>query len=162
MINWDAIAAIGELVAALAVIFSLIYVGKELAQNNRNQRLAAYQTHNEAFRANIALAATYPETWVAGLANYPNLSASENARFGFIIHASFRHIEQNYLLSREGVLDEAAAYKNIRQICSLCTYPGAMHWWRARKMHFDDDFVAKADAIMAEDGVKPFYEYPIT
>lgn len=55
--NWDAIAAIGELMAALAVICSLLYVGKELSQNNRNQRLAALQAHSEAFRENIALAA---------------------------------------------------------------------------------------------------------
>lgn len=156
----EAISTLVQMIAALAVIGSLIYVGKELSLNNRNQRLIALQTHNEAFRENITLAAAYPETWINGLENYPALSPSENARFGFVIHASFRHIEQAHMLHEEGVLPDETYRKSMRLICSLCAYPGGNNWWIARKTHFNDDFVAAADAFIAGDEA-PMYEFAI-
>jgi hypothetical protein len=159
--NLETISTLVQGLAALAVIGSLIYVGKELALNNRTQRLIALQTHNEAFRENITLTATYPETWVNGLEQYPKMPASENARFGFMIHASFRHIEQAYLLHSEGVLPDETYGKSMRLICSLCAYPGGGNWWAARKVHFNDGFVAAVDAMVADQAMKPMYEFSI-
>ena len=160
--NLEALSTIVQMIAALAVIGSLIYVGKELSLNNRNQRLIALQTHNEAFRENITLAATHAGTWVAGLDRYPELTPEENARFGFVIHASFRHIEQAHMLVNEGVLPEATYRKTMALGSSLCAYPGGGRWWAARKQHFDDDFVAAVERILAGNDAKPMYEYAIS
>jgi hypothetical protein len=159
--NLEAITNVVEIIAAVAVIFSLVYVGKEISQNNRNQRLLALQSHNEAFRENIAIAAAYSETWVAGLDNYPQMSASENARFGFVIHASFRHIEQAHLLHKEGVLPDETYRKSMRLICSLCAYPGGRNWCASRKIHFNADFVTAVEAIIADDALMPMYDFDI-
>ena len=156
--NWDAITAIGELAAAIAVIISLVYVGKQLSQNNRNQRIAALQAHNEAFRENLSLIAGHADLWVTGLDNYPNLSAGENAEFSFQIHASFRHLEQAFLLNKEGVLSDDALDKSMRLICGLYFYPGCKIWWHSRKEYFDNEFREKAETLFENlDLQKPLY-----
>ncbi len=40
-INWEAIGAIGEILGATAVVVSLLYVGRQLAQNTKMMRVAA-------------------------------------------------------------------------------------------------------------------------
>ena len=39
--NWDAVAALAELLAALAVVASLVYLAVQVRQNTRQARLAA-------------------------------------------------------------------------------------------------------------------------
>ncbi|MGI9324326.1 MAG: hypothetical protein ACR2PZ_03835 [Pseudomonadales bacterium] len=41
--NWDAIEAIGEVVGAVAVVLTLIYLSVQLRQNTRSSKLAALQ-----------------------------------------------------------------------------------------------------------------------
>ena len=40
-VNWDAVGAIGEIVGALAVVATLIYLSIQLRQNTRSSELAA-------------------------------------------------------------------------------------------------------------------------
>lgn len=94
-----------------------------------------------------------------GLEHHSNLSAAENARFGFLIHASFRHLEQSCFLLKEGVLPDVVAMKNIDMICRLCAYPGTLAWWNSRKSGFDDDFVVVADDAIRREAGTPFYEF---
>ena len=153
--NWDAIGAIGELVAAMAVIFSLVYVGMEIAQNNRNQRIAAMQSHYETNQGNLALLAEHAEAWLSGLENYPNLPPADNARFSMLIHAFFRHMEQAFLLNREGVLPDEAFENNISIMEGLFAYPSCQHWWSVRHENFNDDFRVKVEEIARiENGVQ--------
>ena len=42
--NWEAISAIGQIVSALAVVISLIYVAREIRRNARAERLASMDT----------------------------------------------------------------------------------------------------------------------
>ena len=153
--NWDAITAIGELVAAVAVIISLVYVGKQLSQNNRNQRIAALQAHNEAFRENLAMLAGQAGIWVKGLKHYPHMGPDENAEFAFQVHASFRHLEQAYLLNKEGVLSDEALYKSMLLVCGLCLYPGCKVWWDSRKEYFNDEFGNKQENFIKSEALKP-------
>jgi hypothetical protein len=159
--SWDSVTSIAQIIGTIAVILSLVYVGKELAQNNRNQRIAAYQAHNEAFRENISLITTHPDTWARGLQNYPNLSDSDNIIFGMSIHSSFRHIEQAYILNRENVLSDDAYRKSLSLIANLCAYQGCRYWWDSRKEYFEKGLIEDVDAYLRSDKFKPLYEYKL-
>jgi hypothetical protein len=43
-VNWETISAIGQIVGALAVVISLIYVAREIRSNARAARLAAIKS----------------------------------------------------------------------------------------------------------------------
>ena len=153
--NWDAIAAIGELLAAVAVIFSLLYVGKQLAQNNRNQRLVAIQANNEAFRENIAMLLEHADVWIAGLYDDTPLSPGQYAQFALMVHASFRHVEQTYMLNTENVLSDEVLDNLMQVICSLYAYPGCKKWWETRKDVFTRDFQQRVETFVHNEELKP-------
>ena len=48
-VNWEAISAIGQLVGAVAVVISLIYLASEVRRNTRAAQLAAMRSMSDAF-----------------------------------------------------------------------------------------------------------------
>ena len=57
--NWEAIGAIGQIVGAIAVVISLIYLAREIRSNARSARLASVGTIND---------------WLGQLATHPHLA----------------------------------------------------------------------------------------
>ncbi len=97
---------LAEIIGVVLLIMSLIYVGKQISQNNRSQRITAIQLHNDTYRQNLSLLADHTEVWIAGLQKYSKLEASKQVEFGMIIQTILRHIEQSFFMMREGVLKE--------------------------------------------------------
>ena len=51
--NWDAAGAIGEIVGALAVVMSLIYLASQIRIQNREAKISSVHDITEAFRLAI-------------------------------------------------------------------------------------------------------------
>jgi hypothetical protein len=49
-VNWEAISAIGQIVGAIAVVISLIYVAREIRRNARTERVASMDSLNRWLR----------------------------------------------------------------------------------------------------------------
>ena len=47
--NWDAIGAIGEVVGALSVLLTLIYLAKQIKDNSNLLTISAYQTAMDGY-----------------------------------------------------------------------------------------------------------------
>ena len=45
--NWEALGAIGELVGAIAVVGTLFYLGFQIRQSNKQQRLESHRAMSE-------------------------------------------------------------------------------------------------------------------
>jgi hypothetical protein len=58
-VNWEAISAIGQIVGALAVVISLIYLAREIRSNARSARIASLHDVNR---------------WLEQVAEHPNLA----------------------------------------------------------------------------------------
>ena len=48
--NWDAIGAVGEIIGALAVVISLLYLATQIKSQNRESRVAAMHDISVGFR----------------------------------------------------------------------------------------------------------------
>ena len=46
--NWDAIGAVGELIGAIAVVITLVYLAIQIRQNTKTVRASTYQSVAEA------------------------------------------------------------------------------------------------------------------
>ena len=49
--NWDAIGAVGEILGAIAVVISLVYLAFQIRDQNQQSRLAAMHEISTGFRA---------------------------------------------------------------------------------------------------------------
>ena len=60
--NWDAIGAVGEIVGALAVVISIVYLALQIRQNSRLVRSSGYQTAVQTANHFLESLSSNPET----------------------------------------------------------------------------------------------------
>ena len=86
--NWEAIAAIGQILSAAGVVFTLGYLGVQIRQANS---IAHWETHQSAVRGfsdALRPIVSDPETaqvYRSGLLELENLNAVDRLRFSTII-----------------------------------------------------------------------------
>jgi hypothetical protein len=98
--NWDAISSIAEMIAAIGVILSLLYVGRELKQSNLMARSSTRQEINAAINS-----------WSMNIATSPTLSGdfAEVQLKDLVRYALFAFINQHryaYEQWTEGIISE--------------------------------------------------------
>ena len=107
--NWEALAAVSELVGAVAVVVTLAYVAIQIRQNTSALRSTATQgAHDQASGLYDLLATdgTLAEIFARGLTAPDSLSVEETARF-FSLSMGFMFRYQNwYLQTRSDLIDE--------------------------------------------------------
>lgn len=112
--NWDIGAAIAEIVAAAAVIASLIYLAVQIRQNNEllrsGSRQALVTNDVTSLSANFQNADVFAK-YVAE----DDLSAEEQLRLSFMFALDLRNREFEYFQYTHGLLDEQAwlAYRHV-------------------------------------------------
>ena len=106
--NWDAIGAVGELVGAIAVVVTLIYLASQLRQNTKALKSATNQAFNNS-SFSWADSEIENAAMIAKTANYSSLdelTPEENQIWRGIIFKAFTVMESNYLHHRAGAMDD--------------------------------------------------------
>ena len=81
--NWDAIGSVAEVIGAIAVVASLVYLGGQIQQNTKQLRIAGRQASQSSLQGTI-LSQTEPATAdliVRGFDGYLQLSKADKFRF---------------------------------------------------------------------------------
>ena len=82
--NWDAIGAIAELLGAIGVIASLVYLATQIRQSREQTRAATYQQLQQQITESVDRASHSPEIEKAarlGMADLKQLSEEDAHRF---------------------------------------------------------------------------------
>jgi len=112
--NWDAIGAIGEILGALAVFVSLMYLAAQMRGQNKQARASAFQEIGIATAAGWSALAQNRElsdaVWTAAAKRgvYLDLSESDKGIIRAQLLSWIRLGESLYLQTQQGLLDEAA------------------------------------------------------
>lgn len=110
--NWDAISSIAEVIAAIGVILSLLYVGRELRQSNLMARSATRQEINAAvnnWSMGIATSPTlsddFAKVQIDGLVR-DDASDAQKMRIGYALFAMINQQLYAYQQWKEGIISE--------------------------------------------------------
>jgi len=108
--NWDAIGAIGEIVGAVAVVASLVYLATQIRNQNRESRLAAMHEISSGFRETTSkiLNGDLSRIFVKAIESFESLTDEERLRLLVLITAIFRAWEEAFILHDIGHLDSRA------------------------------------------------------
>jgi hypothetical protein len=94
-VNWDAIGAIAELLGAIGVIASLVYLARQIRDGQRALRAGSYQQFREDIHEAINSALTTPglsEVVASGMASFAQLADHDAFRFNMwvtgVMHVS--------------------------------------------------------------------------
>jgi len=142
-VNWEAISAIGQIVGAIAVVISLIYVAREVRSSAHATQLASRHSMEDIFirwSQQLADNQNLRELYYRGLHDFESLEGADLVGFGILIQGLFRLWEEAYYRHLEGHLDARVWYGWEAAMNDLNGYPGVQGWWRLRSHWFHEDF----------------------
>jgi hypothetical protein len=159
-VNWEAISAIGQIVGALAVVISLIYVAREIRSNARTPRLASLHDINRG----LGQLVTHPhlaELYYRGIQNFRSLKSGDLVRFSVIMDQAFYIFRELYFQHADGHLDPRLWGDIETAMRDIIAYPGVQAWWRTRSHRFNKEFVKFVDQLQQTAGPPRMYREPM-
>jgi hypothetical protein len=134
---------IGEFVAAVAVLVSLIYLAVQIRQNTRTVRAAAFQQVVDSladFTSSLSRDRELIEIVIKGNADFESLDEVERTRFDFAFISFFRRAENVVVQTEYGTLS-ADVWTGFREtLKSSLRAPGLREWWSHRRQRFHPAF----------------------
>ena len=140
--NWDAIGAIGELVGALAVFISLVYLALQIRNQNNEARAAAVHEFSLGFRESVAQFGVPETAEVFTRCNNGDESLTEVERLMLMscMQRNLRVWEEAYGQYRRGRLEEEVWIAMDKQYRALMGSRSGQWAWGLRKEFFADSF----------------------
>ena len=158
--NWEAIGAIGEVVGAVGVILSLLYLAIQIRGEARAKRASTVHDQSNAFRDflhSIAADETLSEIYLRGLRNPEELDEAELVRFLSALGFLFRVFEEAFYHWNDGDLDEHVWHGFSAPIVDMLAYPGTVYYWQKRRHWYSAHFRALVEKEIAHAGDQNLY-----
>ena len=155
--NWDAMGALGEIVGALAVVLSLVYLAVQVRENTRALRRAATGEAVAAVREWSHRLIDNPsinQLFRKGLEGMENLSADERARFVALLFNFFKTFEHLHYQYAEGGLDPEVwvGWEHVGR--AYLTTSGGQQLYGERRQCFNPKFQDWLDALVPDTEYK--------
>lgn len=158
----ETIYYIGQTIAVVAILASLIFVGMQVRQNTKQSeqanRLARAQNRRELvihYKDSFKIASEKPEALAhirECYQNYNNAPPEAQLTFAYFTHQFFIIAEQAVYLKMEGLLDDVTheAAENVL-LLTLAT-PGGRQYWEQSKLAHNPALISNVDLKLEERG----------
>jgi hypothetical protein len=151
--DWTAIGAVGELVGALAVVVSLIYLSRQVRQNTRALRTANAATVKQNFQtiARAFITDRGAADIVLRALKRDELSPAEklSAYAWFFDLLKSGELAYSQYLSQD--LDEPGWDASLQFFLAYWTTPGMREYWQDRRPAFTPEFREAMDGWLDSD-----------
>lgn len=137
-LNWEAIGSIAEVLGAIAIFVSLIYVAVQIRQNTEQSARNVHAMELAAIERNIESSIRIREMFILnpdvaellrrGSVNYKELDAKDAFRFGLILRNIFSSIQGAYVRQTTLKHDPLEFSGTVRHIDELLEGPGVRDW----------------------------------
>ncbi len=144
-IKLNELAQIAEIIAAVAVVMSLIYVGKEVQSNTAAVRGAAMQavaTTDADALLTTAADATLSEIVRLGQLDPSQLTPPDAHRYYLFMTQFWLSFQNIYQQSELGLIDQSVWQSYVSVICRMAARPGPQTTWPDHDSVLDPAFVA--------------------
>ena len=146
--NWDAVGALSELVGAVAVVATLIYLSKQIRQNTLTNQNAALQTISSQYAdwlARIIDSDDVARIYRIGLSEAEKLNDEERIRFGMLLTHLCRASDAQYHQYLSNALPEELWISTRTSITHIFKKPGGLVWWNKFGSTFSASFMEEIE-----------------
>ena len=158
--NINRLLQTGELIAAAAVVVSVIFVGLQLRQSNSAQVQSTTQAAVSDYISSLERLTENPDfacIYIKGVQDYQALSGSERLRFSAFYMPTYYQLQEMHKLSEEGAIN-ADTWSGFHSLLVETTqYPGMRQWFDSRRGWFSVCFQDYLDGLIAENPVIETY-----
>jgi hypothetical protein len=161
--NWEMLAAIGQLAAVFVGIPSLIYLALQIREQTRERRQSAVHALTVQW-GDLTCAlhedADFGAVFLRGLQSFAELDAVSKLRFSAFFNRLINVFEGMYFSHADGTLMGSSWDKIERTMSDFIAYRGVQEWWETRKHWHTEEFGRVIDAIIARgDEPKAYSTY---
>ena len=151
---------IGELVAAAALIVSLVYLAVQVKLSTAATKATASQSFVDTTAVlvgGINQSANLGDILFRGSTGLDSLSGGETIQFSAFHDCSFISYESNFFLSQQGILDNRLWNTYQHALVNLLHHKGVLEWWEARSHMYAPEFVEHVKRLRDDMSSKPMY-----
>ena len=148
--NWNAVGAISQLVAAGAVVMSLLYLAGQVRHGSRVARVTGGEVlaaNLRGFSQPLAQDAELNRIWNIGVEGGAELSASERSRFLHLATQFGKLVESAHLYHTSGIMDDGTWAGWHAAARHYFTAPGWKEYFAVRSDLYSPDFRAFVDGL---------------
>lgn len=154
MIDLQSLAYLGEIVAAAAVVASLIYLAVQVRQSTRAQRtenFARALDRISAIQSMLSQDAEMTHLFSRGVRDASSLSALEKIRFTWSLYEAFGAFEFMFQTHQTGDIPEEVWERWSLIVAWWMTFPGVQVWWANRPVEFTESFTIFVERIIRDN-----------
>ena len=151
--NWEAIGATGEIVGAIAVVVTLIYLATQIRQNTRQLASASLQGLADRAENRLLLVASSPEFAKVGVKlqqDPDSLSAVETAQLYGWIGAWITDLEETYRQFKLGTVSSPTMEARVRAFLTMCEMPLVRVLWGQTRDSCESEFADWLEPQLSE------------
>ena len=155
--NWEMLAAIGQLATVLVGIPSLIYFAVQMREQTKERRQSAVNALTVQWgdlTCALHESAEFSAIYLRGLQSFNDLDAVSKVRLSAFLNRFFKNFQAMYFSYCDGVLSASLWGEIERTMSDLIAYPGTRQWWETRRHWHTEEFGRVVDAIIAR-GIEP-------
>ena len=156
--NLEDLGNLGELIAAIATVVTLMYLALQIRQNSESTKISAGQSILASLNEALQIASSTSQAarvLVLGQTDFDNLPEDEKAQFIVWIFAWFRVLEQGEYYYRKGYLEEDVWLGHVEHLKQIMKGPAVAQWWKSRYHFFNANFCELVNAASAAETGAP-------
>ena len=153
--NWDAIGAIAELLGAIAVFITLVYLTLQIRQNTQAVRASAMNSSVVQVgnvRRDIYADSEMAEIYLKGSEDPHALSPVDQIRYRTLVHNMLMTQANTHAQSRYAGLPASSWESQAPILRRVLRSPGGRWFWENYRQEFEDAFRLEIDSILRADG----------
>ena len=151
MAQLESLANLGEIIGAIAVVVSLVYLAVQVRQNTQAQRTENFSRALDRVAAMQATLSQDSETAVIvskGVADPADLTPKQRLQFTWAMYELFGAFEFMYLASRDAAIPDEVWQRWSSAVAWWLNFPGVRTWWEARPIPFTRSFTSYVEALL--------------
>jgi hypothetical protein len=154
MIDMQYLANLGEIVGAVVVILSLIYLAIQVRQNTKAQQTENYSRALDRLAAMQSMLSQDGETsliFSKAVLDTSKLTPQERMRFTWSMYEAFGAFEFMFHASRTDAIPEEVWTRWSLGVAWWLSFPGVQAWWQARPFPFTESFTAFVESLLKDN-----------
>lgn len=158
----ELLGVIAEIIGAIAIIVTLVYLSIQVKDSARASRSAAVTDATTAMQAFYQELGSNPATsklFLDGLTKPETMTQETQFQYLMMMHSCFLGFQRSFFLAREGTLDVALRDSIGTAMHAVNQLPGMHLYWRQRKAYFQPEFVEWVEDLLARTPLQDMDAY---
>ncbi len=154
MTDLQTLANIGEIIGAVTVVLSLIYLAVQIRQSTQAQRTENYSRALDrlaAMQSSMSQDDEFSLMFSTGVVDTKKLTPRERMRFTWSLYEAFGAFEFMFHASKTDAIPEEVWRRWSAAVAWWLTFPGVQTWWTSRPIPFTDSFTSFVESLLEDN-----------